>query len=358
MTLNELARKVSDEQKTILDEIWNYYVLNESWIPAVALYQRFSRDSVLSNIKLLGGSIVYISRNAGERERFVVTFLGSLLTTNGSALALMFLQYLNYIRERLQSDYELKEIDGAQVRERLQFDHTDNKFFVKALRLSPFLNGGGFGENTWTAGLPSDVDDLFSGIRTEEYFESKALNNYDPAVPTEGDRRIIYLNSKARDIFSQPDSFQLPDEETTEPPSGQMYDVFLSYASQEAKEARTIYNFIVAAGGKAFLSEKHLKAGEDFAEAIRTALNSSTELWLLLSPNSLKSEWVISEWGAAWALGKPIVPILFQCNAAQAPDRIRRLQCVDFHRCDEVVELRFSTTPKAFLKVRAADDEK
>jgi len=205
MNLNELARKISDEQKTILNEIWNYYIRNDSWIPAVALYQRFSKDSVLSNIKPLGGSIVYVSRNAGERERFVVTFLGSLLTTNGSALALMFLQYLNYIRERLESDYELKEIDGAQVRERLQFDHADNKLFVRALRLSPFLNGGSLGENTWTAGLPSDVDDLFSGIGIQEYFESKALKNYDPAVPTEGDRRMIYLNAKAQDIFPQSD---------------------------------------------------------------------------------------------------------------------------------------------------------
>jgi hypothetical protein len=319
MNLDELVRKISAKQKTILDEIWNYYVRKDSWIPAVALYQKFGKDSVLSNIKPLGGSIVYVSRNAGERERFVVTFLGSLLTTNGSALALMFLQYLNYIRERLESDYELKEIDGAQVRERLQFDSADNKLFVKALRLSQFLNGGTFGENTWTVGLPADVDDLFSGVEIQEYFESKALKNYDPSAPTEGERRAIYFNAKARDVFPQSDSFSLPNEDITEGASRQPYDVFLSYASADSKEASQLYDSIVSAGGTAFLSEKALKAGDDFEETIRTALHASGELWLLLSPNSLRSEWVISEWGAAWALRKPIIPILFRCAPAEVP---------------------------------------
>lgn len=123
--------------------------------------------------------------------------------------------------------------------------------------------------------------------------------------------------------------------------------MFLSYASGDSKEAQNIYDLITAAGGKAFLSEKSLRAGDDFAEAIRKALHASTELWLLLSPNSLRSEWVISEWGAAWALRKRIIPILFRCGPTDAPDRIRRLHCVDFHNCPALIKDRFP--PKASM---------
>jgi len=87
------------------------------------------------------------------------------------------------------------------------------------------------------------------------------------------------------------------------------FDVFISHAAADSKEADQIYEAILARGKKAFLSKKSLKAGEDFADKIRTALVSSRELWLLVSPNSLDSDWVISEWGAAWALEKRIVPI-------------------------------------------------
>jgi hypothetical protein len=43
------------------------------------------------------------------------------------------------------------------------------------------------------------------------------------------------------------------------------------------------------------MAPKVLKPGDDFAEEIRLALHGSHELWLLVSPSSAKSEWVISE---------------------------------------------------------------
>jgi TIR domain len=63
---------------------------------------------------------------------------------------------------------------------------------------------------------------------------------------------------------------------------------------------------------------------------------------LLVSPTSLKSDWVLTEWGAAWALGKKIVPILHRCSPEQLPDRIRRLQCVDFYKYSELIARIFS----------------
>ena len=88
-----------------------------------------------------------------------------------------------------------------------------------------------------------------------------------------------------------------------------------------------------------FLAPKELNPGDDFAEEIRLALHGSRELWLLVSPSSSKSEWVISEWGAAWALGKRIVPILHRCGPDALPVRLAKLQCVDLHRVNEAISL-------------------
>jgi hypothetical protein len=118
-------------------------------------------------------------------------------------------------------------------------------------------------------------------------------------------------------------------------------DIFISYASADSDEATQIYDAVIAKGKKAFLASKSLKPGEDFAEEIRQALVSSRELWLLVSPTSLKSDWVLSEWGAAWALDKKIVPILHRCSPEQLPDRIRRLQCIDFYKFADLVAQTF-----------------
>lgn len=117
-------------------------------------------------------------------------------------------------------------------------------------------------------------------------------------------------------------------------------DVFISYASANTVEATKIYDAVLNAGGKAFLASKNLNWGEDFAERIRTVLTASKELWLLVSPTSLKSDWVLSEWGAAWALRKTIIPILHQCSVADLPDRLQRLHCIDFYRYQELIDAK------------------
>jgi hypothetical protein len=122
-----------------------------------------------------------------------------------------------------------------------------------------------------------------------------------------------------------------------------IYDVFLSYSSQDVQEANKIFNAIKKAGRTVFLANKSLKPGDEFDDKIRDELLASTELWLLVRPSSLKSDWVLTEWGAAWALKKKIVPILLRCDVRQLPGRIRRRQCIDFH---DYLELIGNTFPQ------------
>jgi hypothetical protein len=119
------------------------------------------------------------------------------------------------------------------------------------------------------------------------------------------------------------------------------FDVFLSYSERDKDEALVIHGKVTSAGGRIFMAPKEISPGEDFAAAIRNALVHSRELWLLVTPHSIKSEWVISEWGAAWALEKKIVPILYHCDVAALPSRLRGIQAVDLHRLDELITKTF-----------------
>jgi hypothetical protein len=125
------------------------------------------------------------------------------------------------------------------------------------------------------------------------------------------------------------------------PPGDRAYDVFVSFSSQDGGHAERLAEEIRKAGGTPFLAAKDIAAGDDFAERIRDALEASGELWMLVTPHSLTSEWVMSEWGAAWALRKRIVPILLRCAPQQLPDRLQRLQCIDYHQVDQFVIGRF-----------------
>lgn len=122
-------------------------------------------------------------------------------------------------------------------------------------------------------------------------------------------------------------------------------DVFLSYASADSDEAEVLVAKLEVAGFRVFMAKKTLKAGDDFAEEIRRALIGSRELWVLVSPSSQGSEWVATEWGAAWALGKRIVPVLHRCAPQSLPARLQKLHCVDLYKIDDHIKSMCAKTP-------------
>ena len=59
-----------------------------------------------------------------------------------------------------------------------------------------------------------------------------------------------------------------------------------------------------------FWSSWDLDKGQTWSEAIRRRLTRSAAVVVILNPFSLDKRWVNTELGAAWALGKPVFPLL------------------------------------------------
>jgi hypothetical protein len=114
-------------------------------------------------------------------------------------------------------------------------------------------------------------------------------------------------------------------------------DVFLSYSAADKDEARAIFDVLEKNGVSVFLAERSIEAGQPWEGVVKEALKNCRNFWLLVTPDSLRSEWVITEWASAWALEKHIVPILFRCRPEDLPPRLRAYQCVDFHRVGDAV---------------------
>ncbi len=116
------------------------------------------------------------------------------------------------------------------------------------------------------------------------------------------------------------------------------FDLFLSYSSSDREHARFMLNKIEEAGLNCFIDVIALRTGDLFSDEIKKAILSSREFIVLCSPSSIKSEWVISEWGAAWALGKRITPILLRIDHHSLPGRLKRRNTLDIHNFDRFIE--------------------
>ena len=115
-------------------------------------------------------------------------------------------------------------------------------------------------------------------------------------------------------------------------------DIFVSYSSTNEAEARTIESKASGHSLRVYLAAHQLKGGDHFEEMIRQTLAHSGELCLLLSPDSIRSSWVLMECGVAWGLSKRITPLLLGCQPEQLPDPLRGLHCMDYYDIQRYLE--------------------
>lgn len=86
--------------------------------------------------------------------------------------------------------------------------------------------------------------------------------------------------------------------------------VFVSHSAGDAALARKLRNLLWQRLNAQVFSTGDLSAGEKWQTKLRNELAAADVVVALLTPCSAHSSWVLQEIGAAWALGKPIIPVV------------------------------------------------
>jgi hypothetical protein len=85
---------------------------------------------------------------------------------------------------------------------------------------------------------------------------------------------------------------------------------FISYSSVDANLAKRVSRMLDSLGVEYFLDGKDVNWGDVLTETVRNEIASCTDLVVIVSPASIRSQWVSFEIGHASALGKRILPLL------------------------------------------------
>jgi hypothetical protein len=86
--------------------------------------------------------------------------------------------------------------------------------------------------------------------------------------------------------------------------------VFLSHSHDDAVLAHQIRNLLTHRLGLRVFQDEDLSAGENWQSKLRKELENADVFVALLTPLSVSDSWLLQETGAAWALQKPIIPIV------------------------------------------------
>jgi len=112
------------------------------------------------------------------------------------------------------------------------------------------------------------------------------------------------------------------------------YLVFISHSSLDAWIARVMVEKIGSLGAECWLDEKNLAGGNVIVEDIILGIDACHEAIVLISPNSVKSQWVPFEIGGVRAQHKRVTPVLNNVKPQQmAP--MKDIKGIDLNSFDE-----------------------
>ncbi len=177
---------------------------------------------------------------------------------------------------------------------------------------------------------PSDDSNLKSiGVATianwlEELGRYRLIGDVQPCFTSSGAGFMFQVTDDAVHLLSDLSKFDAWIDKII--PSTPEFDVFISYAAGDSAIADELRKDLEKNGLNCFMAEKDIQVATEWQDSIRAALIGSKRILVLLTPRSINRPWVLMETGAAWALGKALIPALSHVDANDLLDPLRRYQ--------------------------------
>ena len=127
-----------------------------------------------------------------------------------------------------------------------------------------------------------------------------------------------------------------PSEATSDKP----YQVFVSHATADKWLAKTICEKIESVGATCFRDDRDIHGGDDIPDEIRRQIKRSRELIVILTPESVRSQWVTLEVGAAWGWSSRlrIVVVMNHVSVDPIPGMLKRKKAIPLNDFDQYLD--------------------
>jgi hypothetical protein len=114
-----------------------------------------------------------------------------------------------------------------------------------------------------------------------------------------------------------------------------MHKIFISYSRKDIDFVRKLAGDLEKADYDVWWDLTDLRGGDDWPRAIPAAIAASQSMIIVLSPNSIVSDWVEKEYTQALSLRRKIIPIMFA--RSDIPFALNTINYVDFTSPDDYV---------------------
>jgi hypothetical protein len=117
------------------------------------------------------------------------------------------------------------------------------------------------------------------------------------------------------------------------------FDIFLSYQNSDHEWANGLVRALAGKNLRVWHEATEIEAGDSFIEDIEEGLHNSAYFVVVITPESVGSNWIAAELGAALAMKKPLIPIVSKDTRPELlPGPIRRRKWLAMEDPDVVAE--------------------
>ncbi len=145
--------------------------------------------------------------------------------------------------------------------------------------------------------------------------------------------------------------------------------IFLSYSRKDAEHATALERALKNLGLRVWRDEHSITAGKNWFVAIENGIREARRVVVLITPTSVKSEWVTYEYALATGARIPVVGVAVP--GSNVPSPMRPFQIVEYsepHRAAEAIEngirdqarsarQKDASTPRLVAKLQEHDGE-
>jgi nucleoside 2-deoxyribosyltransferase len=113
--------------------------------------------------------------------------------------------------------------------------------------------------------------------------------------------------------------------------------IFISSSRRDSDLAHDLAKRLDKAGLKVIPPAENIDAGESIKAKIREELRKADEVIVVLTKNSLDSQWLLFEMGYATSLGKHVTPLIQGIEPKELPEIIKQMEYVKYADLDQYI---------------------
>lgn len=212
-SIDELQKRISNEQRAILDAVWASIKETGLGLAERTLLHTYSRETLVAATNALGGDVI-ITGFTENKQRYNLQLVGIFLTSDGPRLEGLMKKYLCLLRRLYEKNPDIEGVGSTELEALPAEDDPDQTLFSASelIELRHILHRsqgafasrlGGWSATDWSLVVDDAVADLKRVDDLDRYIKSEITKHYDARQPVGEADRIRYSGILAPNAFQE-----------------------------------------------------------------------------------------------------------------------------------------------------------